>query len=82
MDSLMFAINQSARAHGAKRVKWVRVRIGAHCHLSAAHLQHHYDEAAAGTVAEGAQLEIIQDDNETSPHADIVVLDSLEIETD
>jgi hydrogenase nickel incorporation protein HypA/HybF len=51
-----------AREQGADRVVEVTLRQGPLSGLSADILRSHFAEAARGTVAEGARLELLEDD--------------------
>lgn len=55
---LMRKIAAIAREESARKVISVKVQLGALCHLSAPHLREHFAQAAGGTVAEGARLDI------------------------
>jgi hydrogenase nickel incorporation protein HypA/HybF len=79
---LMRKIAAIAREESARKVISVKVQLGALCHLSAPHLREHFAQAAGGTVAEGARLDIEVLTDVTDPHAQEILLDSLEVETD
>jgi hydrogenase nickel incorporation protein HypA/HybF len=66
-----------ARRQGAARVVSVMLRQGAFSGLSADSLRAHFTEAAAGTLAEGARIELIADD-----HAQELTLESVELEVE
>jgi hydrogenase nickel incorporation protein HypA/HybF len=80
MRDLMAKLLGAAQARGASRIVAVRVRLGALSHLSAAHFREHFDQAAAGTLAEGAEIDAVEDPDIRAPTAADVVLESLEIE--
>ena len=80
LEDLIIEIKKKAAEHNAKRVVYVRVRVGASCHLSADHLRHHFEEAVAGTIAEGAELETIIGLDPEDPDAEQVILQSVRIE--
>jgi hydrogenase nickel incorporation protein HypA/HybF len=66
-----------AAEHGARRVAAVEVTIGALTGMDGEHLREHFDQAAAGTAAEGAELRCrISDD----PLSGSVIIDSVELE--
>jgi hydrogenase nickel incorporation protein HypA/HybF len=69
------AAEAAARAEGARRVVVVRARMPALAHLSPEHLRYHFGLAAAGTLLEGARLEVGPSDG-----AEELVLESIEIE--
>ena len=78
---LMRKIAAIAREESARKVISVKVQLGALCHLSAPHLREHFAHAARGTVAEGARLNIEVLTDVTDPHAQEILLDSVEVET-
>lgn len=57
-ESLIEQVETAVRADGAVRVTAVRLRIGALAGVDAAALRFGFDVAAAGTLLEGAALEI------------------------
>lgn len=77
---LMLRIEEVARAGGARRVTGVSVRLGALGHISADHFAEHFARAAAGTIAEGARLDIAVSDDADDPAAADILLESVEIE--
>jgi len=80
MRDLMTRLLEVAAARGARRVVTVTVRLGALSHMSPAHFREHFDYAARGTIAEGAELEAIADTDIRAPHAADVMLETFEIE--
>ena len=58
MKGIIRAAEHAAEDAGAGRVTAVRVRVGSLAGISPGHLREHYDEAAAGTLLEGALLTI------------------------
>jgi hydrogenase nickel incorporation protein HypA/HybF len=78
---LMRKITAIAREAGARKVISVNIQLGALCHLSAPHLREHFAQAAEGTIAEGARLDIAVLTDVTDPHAHEILLDSAEVET-
>ena len=81
MEGLLRRIAEVARGEGARRVTFVSVRLGALSHLSAAHFVEHFERSAAGTLAEGARLDVAVSDDTQDPNAQGIVLDSVEVET-
>jgi len=77
MDDLVREIESVARVERAHRVTRVRVRLGALSHFTPEHFREHFDDAARGTLAEGAQVEATLDDDLTDPRAQGVVLESV-----
>ena len=81
MKDLMGRILSTAAAENARRVTGVSVRLGVLSHMTPGHFGEHYEQAAAGTIAEGAVLDIITSDDITDPNATDVVLTAVEVET-
>ena len=81
MDDLMRKIVGAARAEGATRVTRIRVRLGALAHFTEAHFREHFADASRGTIAEGAAVEAELGSDPTEPHAQGVVLESIDVET-
>jgi hydrogenase nickel incorporation protein HypA/HybF len=80
IHDLIHKIQGVATEHGAQRVIAVKVSLGALSHISPDHFREHFDEAASGTVAEGAQLEIDACTDEESPTAQDILLQSVDVE--
>jgi hydrogenase nickel incorporation protein HypA/HybF len=81
MANLMRRIDDVAAADQAKRVVGVSVWLGALSHMSAAHFAEHFEQAAAGTIAEDAALDISVSEDMRDPNAQEILLKSVEIET-
>jgi hydrogenase nickel incorporation protein HypA/HybF len=79
MRDLMRKIMDIAKQQNAARVQVVNVRLGALSHMSAAHFQEHFDQAAAGTIAEGAKINAIEETDHQAPGAADVILESIEV---
>ncbi len=77
---LLAKIASLSEENDGKRIVKMKIKLGAHSHLSAPHFRDHFDTFSLGTAAEGAQLEIIEDKDENAPHAQSVMLESVEIE--
>ncbi len=78
IPDLIAKITALASENGSHRVTSVEVTIGALTGMDADHLREHFVTAAAGTVAEGAELRChISDD----PLCSAIILESLELET-
>jgi hydrogenase nickel incorporation protein HypA/HybF len=80
MRDVMRRIEEVAAAEGAARVTRVDVRLGALSHFTPEHFRAHFDDAARGTVAEGASVHAVCEDDPLVPHASEVVLASVEVE--
>ncbi len=79
---LMRKIETLARDHGAGKVSRIRVVLGALSHISPGHFRDHFEEAARGTRAEGAALDIQQNADVHDPHAQDILLESVDVEED
>ena len=80
MRDLMTRIVVLAESEGATGVTKVSVRLGALSHFTPAHFREHFRDSSRGTIAEGALVEAVLDENTTNPNAQGVVLESLELE--
>ena len=76
---LMRRIEETARTEGAKRVVGVSVWLGALSHMSEAHFAEHFERAAAGSVAEGARLDITASTDTGHADAQDLRLESVEV---
>ena len=77
---LMRKITAIARGEGASRIAAVKVKIGALAHISGEHFREHFEQAALGTPAEGARLEIDVSTDESDPCAQDISVQSLDVE--
>jgi hydrogenase nickel incorporation protein HypA/HybF len=73
-------VDDLARSTAARRVKRVRVWLGALSHLSTEHFREHYAIEARGTAAAGAVLEIEASTDPADPNAQHVRLESVDLE--
>jgi hydrogenase nickel incorporation protein HypA/HybF len=80
MDDLMREIGAVAGADEAVRVTRVAVRLGALSHFTPEHFREHFADAARGTVAEGAAVDAVLEDDLGAAGATGVVLESVELE--
>ena len=80
MTDLMREIDEVARDGGATRVTRVSVRLGALSHFTQEHFREHFVDASRGTLAEGAAVDAVLEEDIESPRATGVVLESLEVE--
>lgn len=80
MDGLMGQISDVAAAEGASRVTRIRVWCGALSHFTAEHFREHFERAAAGTVAEGAKVDVEISDEITHPDASGIRLVSVDVD--
>ena len=80
MRDLVSRIVTVAETEGASGVTRISVRLGALSHFTPEHFREHYHDAARGTIAEGAEVEAVLDEDTTGPNAQGVVLESVEVE--
>jgi hydrogenase nickel incorporation protein HypA/HybF len=80
VKDLIRKVDAMVVSQGGKRAKTVKVRIGALSHLSGEHLREHFESAAQQTHAAGANLEWEMVEDLSDPHAQDIMLESLEIE--
>lgn len=80
MNSLMGTIHRIANEQQARRVTCVRVTLGALSHMSPEHFREHFEQAAHGTMCEGAALEITVDTRTDDAHAQDIMLGSVDVE--
>jgi hydrogenase nickel incorporation protein HypA/HybF len=80
MRDIVRRIEQVAAAEGAARVTRVDVRLGALSHFTPEHFRRHFDDAARGTVAQGASVHAVGDDDPFAETAANVVLERVEVE--
>ena len=80
MRDVVGRVEAVAQAERASRVTLVRVRLGALSHFTPDHFREHFEDAARGTIADGAVVVASLEDDITDPLAADVVLESLEVE--
>ena len=81
MRDLLGRIDDLAREEGATRVSRITIRLGALSHFTPGHFREHFEDAARGTVAEGAVVDATLDDDIGASSAEGVVLVSAEVES-
>jgi hydrogenase nickel incorporation protein HypA/HybF len=80
MRDVIRRVEDVAGAEGASRVTRVAVRLGALSHFTAEHFREHFEDAARGTVAEGAVVEAVLEVDATDSRAGDVLVESVEVE--
>ena len=80
MRDVLTRVEELARAEGATRVTRVAVRLGALSHFTPAHFREHFEDAARGTLAEGAAVDAELDGDIRDARARDVALESVEVE--
>ena len=77
---LMKKIELLAKEEDTDRIVAATIRLGAFAPISADHFREHWDEFTKGTVADGAALTVVRDEDETSECALDILLECVEIE--
>lgn len=80
IQDVMRKIEDVAVFGGATRVTRVAVRLGSLSHFTPEHFCEHFVDASRGTIAEGAEVDAVLDDDIADAHARDVVLESVEVE--
>ncbi len=80
MTNLMRRIGEIAVTERGRRVVGISVWLGALSHMSAGHFAEHFKRTAAGTLAEGARLDITVSHDASHANAQDVVLENIELE--
>ena len=80
MDDLLKKIVSVAHENGGVRVVRITVRLGALSHFTVEHFREHFVDASRGTLADGAEVDAVLEDDVHAPNADGVVLESVEVE--
>ena len=81
MKNLMRQLDELAKAEDAKRITGVSVWLGAFCHMSGAHFAEHFEESSAGTIAEGAELDVTVSDDPKDANAQEILIRSVTVDT-
>jgi hydrogenase nickel incorporation protein HypA/HybF len=79
--ALVRQLEEVAAAEGARRITGVRVWCGALSHFTPEHFREHFERAAAGTTAQGAEVDVELSDDVSHPDAAGIRLESVELET-
>jgi len=75
MRDVLARVEDAARSEGATRVTRVAVRVGTLSHLTPEHFREHFADAARGTVADGAVVDVAIDGRGAD-----VLLESVDVE--
>jgi hydrogenase nickel incorporation protein HypA/HybF len=79
-EDLVRRLEELALAEGARRITRIRVKLGPLSHFTPDHFREHFEEAAAGTLAEGAEVQAEMTTDPTAPGAQDVLLETVELE--
>lgn len=80
MQDVMRKIEEVVLSGEVTRVTRVSVRLGSLSHFTPEHFREHFVDASRGTIAEGAEVDAILDEDIAHPHARDVVVESVEVE--
>lgn len=79
LADLLRKIQSVSHEHGDRPVRSVTLRLGALAHISPDHLRGHFERAVCGTQAEGSALTIHSVSDPQDPHAQDIMLESVEL---
>ena len=79
LSDLLRKIASVSHEHGDRPVVGVTLRLGALAHIAPDHLREHFEHATRGTAAAGARLVINQTYDLEDPHAQDIMLESVEV---
>jgi len=79
LKNLLHKINTIAEENNSNKVISVKVKLGALAHISSDHFRGHFEQAVRGTIAEGAKLDVESLTDMSDPHAQEIILDSVEV---
>jgi hydrogenase nickel incorporation protein HypA/HybF len=79
MAGVIRRVERVAGDAGADEVTRVHLWLGALAHISPEHLREHFEIAARGTVAAGAQVEIDESGDIDDPNAQEIILTAVEV---
>lgn len=80
MADVLRKVESVAAREGAGRVVRLEVRLGPLSHFTPEHFREHFVDVSRGTIAEGAVIDALVDDNVEGEHAQDVILESVEVE--
>lgn len=80
MADVMRKVESVAAREGAGRVVRLEVRLGALSHFTPEHFREHFADVSRGTIADGAHVDAVVDDDVGGDHAQDVILESVEVE--
>ena len=81
MKDLLKQITVLATEQNAERITRVSVWLGALSHMSKEHFCEHFEQVTPGSIAQGAELDIHLSDDIDDPHAQDLLLKSIDVET-
>lgn len=81
MQNLMRQIEEIAARESAAKVTGVKVWCGAFSHMTEGHFAEHFNQAAAGSIVDGATLDVTISDDITDDRAQDILLESIDVAT-
>jgi hydrogenase nickel incorporation protein HypA/HybF len=82
INDLVDKMERIAREQNIRRIVKAKVWLGALSHISADHFREHFEQGTRGTVAQDAQLDVDVSDNIDDPHAQDILLISVDCQED
>ena len=79
LKNIIKKIEGIAFGEKSNNIRALTVKLGALSHFSPEHFREHFAYDCRGTIAENAELIIIENSDLTDPHAHEVILDSVEL---
>jgi hydrogenase nickel incorporation protein HypA/HybF len=79
LKDMISKIKAIAKDNNSEKVVGAKVKLGALAHISPDHLREHFEQAVKGTIADGAKLEVETLTDTSDPHAQEIILDSVEL---
>ena len=80
INDLIRKIEQLAASEGALRVSRVYVNLGALSHISPEHFDEHFRIASAGSICDGAALQIEASTDLGDPNAESILITGVDVE--
>ena len=80
INDLLNKMDAIAKEQNASRITKANVWLGALSHISADHFKGHFIDGTAGTIAQGAELEIEMSDDMNDPNAQSILLKSVDVD--
>ncbi|MFW7379544.1 MAG: hydrogenase/urease maturation nickel metallochaperone HypA [Oligoflexus sp.] len=80
IHQLMSNIASIAEGEGAKKVRCLKLKLGAMLEISAEHFQEHFNQVAKGSIAEDALLILDRSEDPYEPDAQAILIEMMEID--
>ncbi|MHC5109968.1 MAG: hydrogenase/urease maturation nickel metallochaperone HypA [Planctomycetota bacterium] len=79
LSDLLNKIERVSQENGGAKVVGVTVKLGAMAHISPGHFSEHFVDGTRGQCAEGAELTINVSEDTHDPHAQDIMLESVDV---